>query len=495
MPAAPRRRISRPSKAVLNFTKDPGRRERSRRPGSFLGGWRALWPFRPLAGRLHSAQICPDPWASKSQFPAFPSAMLIDAGALRAGLNAMAMATPDNAGLRKEGLGLIKTAFAEARARVRHAVEREGLPGLAAARALSGLQDAIIQVIYDFADQACLLRAEPDQRRAHRRGGDRRLWPRRAGAGLRHRSAVPAPLQADRLGRERHRIHSLHAVGPGPEGRPRHALAGRMRAAGQAGHHHPHRDPGSALSVGRQRALRRAAQEILDRGRHRHRPGFRRSQAGRARRSATRARAKAAIWSSPTSRKARAACATCRRSTGSANISITSRTPPTWSSTTSSPARNTRPSRRPKPFCGMCACICIICVGRAEERLSFDVQPELAAALGYHRCEKPRRAVEAFMRAYFLVAKDVGDLTRIFCAALEEQNRKPRPSLRRMLPGFLKPRSRRRRFLCRERPAERRSRHLPPRSGQSSCASSRSPTPRAWTSIPMRCAPSPARSI
>ena len=55
--------------------------------------------------------------------------------------------------------------------------------------------------------------------------------------------------------------------------------------------------------------------------------------------------------------------------------------------------------------------------------------------------EKPRRAVEAFMRAYFLVAKDVGDLTRIFCAALEEQHRKPRPSLRRILPGFLKPRS------------------------------------------------------
>ncbi|HKD20432.1 MAG TPA: [protein-PII] uridylyltransferase, partial [Rhizomicrobium sp.] len=54
--------------------------------------------------------------------------------------------------------------------------------------------------------------------------------------------------------------------------------------------------------------------------------------------------------------------------------------------------------------------------------------------------ENPRRAVEQFMRAYFLVAKDVGDLTRIFCAALEEQNRKARPSLSRLLPGFLKPR-------------------------------------------------------
>ncbi|HEY2071321.1 MAG TPA: [protein-PII] uridylyltransferase [Rhizomicrobium sp.] len=79
-------------------------------------------------------------------------------------------------------------------------------------------------------------------------------------------------------------------------------------------------------------------------------------------------------------------------------------------------------------------------VGRAEERLSFDVQPELARLLGFTG-DSPRRAVESFMRAYFRVAKDVGDLTRIFCAALEEQNKKTRPSLSRLLPGFLKPRT------------------------------------------------------
>jgi [protein-PII] uridylyltransferase len=77
--------------------------------------------------------------------------------------------------------------------------------------------------------------------------------------------------------------------------------------------------------------------------------------------------------------------------------------------------------------------------GRAEERLSFDVQPALAEQLGFTGRD-PRRAVEAFMKAYFLVAKDVGDLTRMFCAALEEQNRKPKPALSRLLPGFLKPR-------------------------------------------------------
>src|SRR6185369_7633435 len=78
--------------------------------------------------------------------------------------------------------------------------------------------------------------------------------------------------------------------------------------------------------------------------------------------------------------------------------------------------------------------------GRAEERLSFDAQPELAEQLGY-KGDTQRRAVEAFMRAYFLTAKDVGDLTRIFCAALEMQNRKPKPSFARLLPGFLKPRT------------------------------------------------------
>ncbi len=78
--------------------------------------------------------------------------------------------------------------------------------------------------------------------------------------------------------------------------------------------------------------------------------------------------------------------------------------------------------------------------GRAQERLTFDIQPEMARRLGFADAS-PRRAVERFMHAYFLVAKDVGDLTRIFCAALEEQNRKKRPALSRLVPGFLKTRA------------------------------------------------------
>ncbi|MEW5424540.1 [protein-PII] uridylyltransferase [Amorphus sp. 3PC139-8] len=70
--------------------------------------------------------------------------------------------------------------------------------------------------------------------------------------------------------------------------------------------------------------------------------------------------------------------------------------------------------------------------GRHEERLSFDVQREIAVRLGY-TSHPGMRDVERFMKHYFLVAKDVGDLTRIFCAALEEEHVKQTPRLNRFL--------------------------------------------------------------
>jgi [protein-PII] uridylyltransferase len=56
--------------------------------------------------------------------------------------------------------------------------------------------------------------------------------------------------------------------------------------------------------------------------------------------------------------------------------------------------------------------------GRAEERLTFPLQTEIGERMGY-RGHAGARGVERFMKHYFLVAKDVGDLTRIFCAVLE----------------------------------------------------------------------------
>ena len=57
--------------------------------------------------------------------------------------------------------------------------------------------------------------------------------------------------------------------------------------------------------------------------------------------------------------------------------------------------------------------------GRAEERLTFDVQRELAARLAYANRDS-MSAVERFMRHYFLMAKSVGDLTGLFLAHLDE---------------------------------------------------------------------------
>ncbi len=61
--------------------------------------------------------------------------------------------------------------------------------------------------------------------------------------------------------------------------------------------------------------------------------------------------------------------------------------------------------------------------GRAEERLTFDLQPAVAARMGYTD-RAGARGIERLMKHYFLTAKNVGDLTRIFCAAIEAQHRR-----------------------------------------------------------------------
>ena len=72
--------------------------------------------------------------------------------------------------------------------------------------------------------------------------------------------------------------------------------------------------------------------------------------------------------------------------------------------------------------------------GREEDRLSFDLQPEIAARMGY-RDRQGQQAVERFMKRYFLVARDVGGLTRILAAKLEAEHKKKPEGLRRFLPA------------------------------------------------------------
>lgn len=67
--------------------------------------------------------------------------------------------------------------------------------------------------------------------------------------------------------------------------------------------------------------------------------------------------------------------------------------------------------------------------GRAEDRITFDRQHALAVAMGFSH-PSSNRAIERFMRRYFVAVRTVGSMTRVFCAILEEEkNRKPRKSM------------------------------------------------------------------
>ena len=61
--------------------------------------------------------------------------------------------------------------------------------------------------------------------------------------------------------------------------------------------------------------------------------------------------------------------------------------------------------------------------GRSEERLTFDVQKSIGEQMNYAD-RAGISGVERFMKHYFLIAKDVGDLTRIFAAVLEEKEKR-----------------------------------------------------------------------
>ena len=70
-----------------------------------------------------------------------------------------------------------------------------------------------------------------------------------------------------------------------------------------------------------------------------------------------------------------------------------------------------------------------LAAGRAEERLTFDVQTQLATAMRY-KDHAGARGVERFMKHYFLIARSVGNLLRVFCAHLapDHKNRRSRVS-------------------------------------------------------------------
>ena len=372
--------------------------------------------------------------------PSLSVSDVIDAEALRAALNAMSIVTPDNAKLRKEGLALIKGAFNAARAKVRQAVEQEGLHGLAAAQTLSGLQDVIIQIIYDFAVNDVFPTSNPtaaERITVVATGGYGRgelapgsdvdllfirpfkqttwgegviefilymLWD----LGLKVGHATRSLAECVRLAKQDITIRTA-------------ILEARYLWGDKALHEELRKKFWAEVATGSGRDFVEAKLAERDQ-RHQHQgesrylvePNIKESKGGLR-------DLQTLYWIGKYLYHVEDAADLVDHGVFTRDEYKT--------------------FQKAEAFLWNVRVHLHYLVNRAEERLSFDVQPALAAMMGYTNPEKPRRAVEAFMRAYFLTAKDVGDLTRIFCAALEVQHRKPRPSLSRILPGFLKPRS------------------------------------------------------
>jgi len=102
-------------------------------------------------------------------------------------------------------------------------------------------------------------------------------------------------------------------------------------------------------------------------------------------------------------------------------------------------ARELRQFERAENFLLAVRCHLHILAGRAEDRLTFDFQPEIARRM--HFAERPgKSAVERFMQLYFIHAKSVGDVTGTFLAHLDDQlaarGRRFLPTIRRR-PGKL----------------------------------------------------------
>ena len=83
-------------------------------------------------------------------------------------------------------------------------------------------------------------------------------------------------------------------------------------------------------------------------------------------------------------------------------------------------AREYRSFRRAEAFLLAVRCQLHTITGRAEDRLTFDLQREVARRMNF--ADRPgKSAVERFMQFYFLQARHVGHLTGVFLAHFDEQ--------------------------------------------------------------------------
>ena len=212
-------------------------------------------------------------------------------------------------------------------------------------------------------------------------------------------------------------------------------------APGALRHDHPHRDARGALILRRRAAVRRASSSASQ---ARCVPGtgapIHRRQARRARRAPPPAPAPAlpgrAQRQGRQGRPARPAHAVLDRQVF---LSRQGRAP-SWSKAgVFTRRRIPRCSAAAEDFLWAVRCHLHFLTGRAEERLTFDVQPRAWPRGSAIPAAPACSAVERFMKHYFLVAKDVGDLTAHLLRGARvraaEAARRARPLARAVQPA------------------------------------------------------------
>jgi [protein-PII] uridylyltransferase len=366
------------------------------------------------------------------------TAELIDAHALRQALTALAHAEPDKTKLRADALTLIKTTFQTARAATRTRLESGALTGLGAARELSVLQDSLIQVLYDFATKHFYYAQNPT-------ASEHLAVVATGGYG---RGELAPGSDIDLLFLRPYKqtswgesvvefiLYLLWDLGL-KVGHATRSLAENTRLAKQ--------DATARTALIEARYLT-GDHKLFDEMRKKFRAEAA-SSSGRdfveaklAERDTRHARqGESRYFVEPNIKEGKGGLRDLQTLYWIGKYLYQVDDPAALVAHNVFTQEEYSRFQKAEAFLWDVRVRLHYLTGRAEERLSFDAQPELAAQMGFAG-PNPRQAVEAFMKAYFLVAKDVGDLTRIFCAALEEQNRKPKPTLSRLLPGFLKPR-------------------------------------------------------
>ena len=301
------------------------------------------------------------------------------------------------------------------------------------------MQDEIVRVLFEFAIKHLYPGAEPFRSRAHGDRRHRRLRARRAGRRLRHRSVVPASVQADRLGESIAEtiLYCLWDMGL-KVGHATRSVNECIRAAKDDmtirtallearylfGDHKLYDELVARFDkeVVQGTAAEFVAAKLAERE-ERHR------RAGQSR-----------YLVEPNVKDGKGGLRDLHTLYWIAKYVYRVREREELIDLGVYDPREYRRFRRCGDFLWAVRCHMHFLTGRAEERLSFDIQREIAVRLGY--TEHPGlREVERFMKHYFLIAKDVGDLTAILCAKLENSQAKAMPVLSRMMARF-RPRAR-----------------------------------------------------